>query len=285
MLVIIAEKPAITAQPKSVTAPMGKYVSVEVGAIGVGLTYQWQYLAPTGTAWADILTDDYDGANDWELVMPAMWHHNGYFYRCKVTDSAGNMVISEPAVLVMNSPLAIDAQPKDVTANVGDTAKFTVAARGMGLSYQWQYKLPYRKDWADAALTGNKTATLSVPVEAEYYEYSYRCVITDADGNTVTSSAAVLTIKPVITGQPQNVTASVGDIAEFRVCVMGAGLTCQWQYMAPDNWKWEKTSADRKATMLSIPVTPGRDGYQYRCRIEDEHGEVVYTNTAVLTVK
>ncbi|MBQ6831899.1 MAG: hypothetical protein IJO28_04615 [Oscillospiraceae bacterium] len=44
-------------------------------------------------------------------------------------------------------------------------------------------------------ITGNKTATLSVPVTAARNNYQYRCVITDKYGNVVGSKAATLKVK------------------------------------------------------------------------------------------
>ena len=35
-------------------------------------------------------------------------------------------------------PITIISQPSDFTGQVGETARFTVAAEGEGLSYQWQ---------------------------------------------------------------------------------------------------------------------------------------------------
>ena len=43
--------------------------------------------------------------------------------------------------------------------------------------------------------TGCKTATLSIEATAGRNGYQYRCVITDATGATVNSSAATLTVK------------------------------------------------------------------------------------------
>ncbi|MBQ6076333.1 MAG: hypothetical protein IJK86_09335, partial [Lachnospiraceae bacterium] len=88
----------------------------------------------------------------------------------------------------------ITAQPKSVTAAAGATAKFTVTATGAGLKYQWQYKYP-DGSWTNSGYSSAKTATLSVPVQARYNGILYRCVITDANGKTVTSNNAKLTVR------------------------------------------------------------------------------------------
>ena len=54
-------------------------------------------------------------------------------------------------------------QPKNVMANVGDTATFKVVATGEGLTYQWQWRKNASSTWAATTVNGNKTATLKVP--------------------------------------------------------------------------------------------------------------------------
>ena len=88
---------------------------------------------------------------------------------------------------------SITAQPANKSGIVGSTARFTVAASGVGLSYQWQYKAP-GYSWKNNTIPGCKTDTLPL-VAYDYRDgYQYRCIIKDTAGNTVTSAAAALTI-------------------------------------------------------------------------------------------
>ena len=52
-----------------------------------------------------------------------------------------------------------------------------------------------------------------------YDDLKVRVVITDGNGNSVTSDTVTVTLKkaPVITSQPTAVTGKIGDAAEFRV--------------------------------------------------------------------
>ena len=77
---------------------------------------------------------------------------------------------------------------------VGETARFTVAAEGEGLTYRWQYQKAGKTGWFDSGLQGHDAATLVVPVIAARGGQSYRCVVTNAAGASVTSDAASLTI-------------------------------------------------------------------------------------------
>ena len=89
---------------------------------------------------------------------------------------------------------AITGQPKNTSAAAGGTAKFTVTATGAGLKYQWQYQYP-GESWKNSGYASAKTAVLSVPALSKYNGLKYRCVVTDANGKTVTSSAATLTVR------------------------------------------------------------------------------------------
>ena len=116
---------------------------------------------------------------------------NGYQYRCIITDRYGNTVTSDAATLTAMTQLAIIKQPEDVTANPGETVRFSVEAQGDGLTYQWQFN--GGTGWKNSTMTGCRTAAMSVLVNAGRNGYQYRCVITDRYGNTVTSDAAMLT--------------------------------------------------------------------------------------------
>ena len=88
----------------------------------------------------------------------------------------------------------ISTQPKSVSAAIGTTAKFTVAATGGGLKYQWQVSTD-GSTWKNSSATGYNTKTISLKATASKNGYRYRCVITDANGSKMTSTAAKLTVK------------------------------------------------------------------------------------------
>ena len=71
-------------------------------------------------------------------------------------------------------------------------SKFTVAAAGSGLKYQWQYSKNKGKTWTN--LSGKTSATLSVTVSKTNNGYLYRCIVKNTKGS-VTSTAAKLTMQ------------------------------------------------------------------------------------------
>ncbi|MCD7922028.1 MAG: immunoglobulin domain-containing protein, partial [Clostridiales bacterium] len=182
---------AITLQPSDYTGEEGSTATFTVEADGTGLTYQWQYKSPGGTMWHD---SGMTGAATATLSVPITAARDGQQYRCIVTDENGNSATSDAATLTVSdgSSLRITLQPSDYTGEEGSTATFTVEADGTGLTYQWQYKSPGGTMWHDSGMEGADTAALSVPITAARDGQQYRCVVTDADGNTVTSDAAAL---------------------------------------------------------------------------------------------
>ena len=117
--------------------------------------------------------------------------------RCKITDSKGKTVYSEPVCII--EPLRIAAHPLDVYCNAGDTVTFEVEVSGgtKPYIYQWQYAYDdgtgawsnfTEEGWAQGYFTD--TLTLYVTGQDFTYNYRYRCVITDALGDVVTSLEA-----------------------------------------------------------------------------------------------
>ena len=270
----------ITAQPTNQSGSNGNTVKFTVAASGEGLAYQWQYLAPGGS-WAN---SPATGANTATLSVPVTADRNGFQYRCNVSDKYGNKATTNAATLTVAS-LKITTQPTSQSGSNGNTVKFTVAASGDGLAYQWQYKTP-TGSWANSPATGNTTATLSVPATTDRNGYQYRCIVSDKSGSKVTSNAATLTVASLkITSQPSSQSSASGNTVKFSVVASGDGLAYQWQYKAPGGSWMNSPAAGNTTASLSVPATTDRNGFQYRCVISDKYGNKVTSNAASLSLK
>ena len=213
--------------------------------------------------------------------MAATTAKHGYQYRCRITDVAGNKLYSKTVTL---NVLGIKTQPVNKNVVAGKTAKFTVAATGSSIKYQWQYRTSSSGSWKNASATGSKTKTLSVAATTAKHGYQYRCKITDSAGNTVYTKTVNLYVLGIKT-QPTNKTVKAGATAKFTVAATGKGLTYQWQYKAPSgSWKNVSSAAGKKAA-YSLTAQKKHNGYQYRCKITDSAGNVLYSKTVKLTVK
>ena len=275
----------IEQQPSSQKGIAGENAVFTVKAAGDALKYQWQYKAPSATTWTKTTAT---GATTASLTIEVTAAKKGYQYRCVITDKYGKSINSDPATLQIPVDLKITAQPADKTVADGTIAKFTVKAEGDGLKYQWQYRASSSGTWSNTSATGATTATLSVSATTAKNGYQYRCIIKDQYGNSVTSSAATMTL-PVelkITAQPANKTVTAGTEAKFTVKAIGNGLKYQWYYRASSTASWTKTTATGATTAtLTIPGTASRNGYQYCCEITDQSGDKVTSNAVKLTVQ
>jgi hypothetical protein len=149
-------------------------------------SYQWkQYDAAEG-AWFDL--EDETGAT--LTISEVTVEQNGAKYVCVVTDGSGSVTSGEAVLAVAAAPAVIfeiTEQPVDYEGEIGDEVSFTVAATGEGLSYQWQYSSDGGATWKASGLPGNATATLTTQLTETRLVYRFRCVVTDANGGTVTS--------------------------------------------------------------------------------------------------
>ncbi len=286
----VPEQVKITQHPVNVTTAAGNTAKFTVAASGTNLTYQWQWSPDSGRTWKDS-TSATTGYRSATLQVEATEKRNGYQYRCVVSDGYSSATSDFATLTVTVTKPEITTQPQNVTTAVGNTAKFTVAASGTGLTYQWQWSADNGKTWKDSssATTGYRSATLQVTATTARNGYQYRCKVSNSAG-TVTSYTAILTVtvtKPVITTQPKNVTTAVGNTAKFTVAASGTGLTYQWQWSADNGKTWkDSTSATtgyRSAT-LQVTATTARNGYQYRCKVSNSAGTVI-SDTAALNVK
>ena len=273
--------PKITQQPVSYKAT-GNTATFSVTATGNIAAYQWQYRTSSRATWVNTSAS---GAKTATLNVSVTASKNGYQYRCIITDQVGLKAFSDAATLTV-SDLLISAQPANQYLPAGKTAKFTVKATGTGLSYQWQYRASAKGSWKNTTATGNKTATLSVPATATRNGYQYRCKVTDQEGSVVYSNAATLKVVTLkVTTQPANEYLPAGKTAKFTVKASGTELKYQWQYRTSSSGSWKNASAaGNKTATLSVPATATRNGYQYRCKITDQYGNVIYSNAATLKI-
>ena len=277
-LTVIA-KPTITAQPAAASVAAGQTATFSVSASGTGLTYQWYYKKSGETTWNACKNN---GASA-SYTVTAEARHNGYSYRCKVSNSAGSVTSSAATLTVIAKP-TITAQPAAASVAAGQTATFSVSASGTGLTYQWYYKKSGETTW-NACKNNGASASYTVTAEARHNGYSYRCKVSNAAGS-VTSSAATLTVltKPAITAQPSSATVTKGSTATFTVSASGTGLTYQWYYKKPGETAWNACSNNAASASYSVVTAARHNGYSYRCVITNAAGSVT-SSTATLTVE
>ncbi len=178
------------------------------------------------------------------------------------------------------SSVVITTQPENYVGKLNSVAAFIVAAEGDGLTYQWQYSDDNGATWTDSSV---KKAVYSTKLTENRDGRMVRCIVTNADGVSVSSESAVMQITALsITAQPQNYVGKVNSVAKFTVVAEGKGLTYQWQYSDDGGATWTDSSV--KKAVYTTRLTNSRDDRMVRCVVTDADGNVVFSESAVMQI-
>ena len=267
----------------------GTSVTFHIEAVGDGtVSYQWQYKLAGSSTWkspaqASAKTADYTFA-----LKPS---YDNIEVHCIVTDQTGNTVVSETRTA---NVFAVTGQPVSVETTEGQTVNFDVSAIGQELSYQWYFKRP-GGSWKKATVGSAYTESLAITGSAANNGTSYRCVVRDSEGNSITSSAATLTVQSAIeiTGISDDYYGTNGTKASFHIDASAANgaLTYQWQYKTAGSTKWKTPGqASAKSADYSFKLSPSYDNIEVRCVLSDGAGhsktsEVRKANVFAITVQ
>ena len=87
----------------------------------------------------------------------------------------------------------ITKQPDDVNdAEIGQKYQISVIAEGESLSYRWKISTDGGQTFVNTGAKGYATPNLTITVSDKYDGYQYYCMITDANGNTLSSDIATV---------------------------------------------------------------------------------------------
>ncbi|HYE62680.1 MAG TPA: immunoglobulin domain-containing protein [Phycisphaerales bacterium] len=233
---------AITSQPASQTACFGGSVTFTVVAGGSpSPSYQWR----KGQG-------NIAGATGPSLTIDPVQQSSAATYSCIVSNSCGS-VTSDGATLTVQLPPSVVNQPSPQTVCVGQP--LTVSVLGAGSpspTYQW------RKGGNN--LSGQTSATLSIPSVSAGDQGSYDCVLTNACDST-TSQSVFVTVNsaPQFISGPVSQEGCVGASAVFSVSVSGSPVpTLQWRFNGSE------LTGETGTTLTVSPITPGSQG-SYDC--------------------
>lgn len=279
--------------------------------------FKWQ--VNKGTGWEDI-----SGATDKNYTFTASSENVGWKYRRvswgfligAFNRGEANIYVefTTPELSITFIP-KITVQPQGLTIHEKDTTEQLLSVTAENAeSYQWQKKAG--DVFAD--IEGQTSSTLKVgPQDAG----TYRCVVSNAYGETVSEEATVTMHPAPSCGTLSPVKATLGTKAEFGVSfsnVSGDGsVQIKWQYSTDDGATWvDVVSTDPSdnismfyiaiefgykpigspgattiissridgATMTINKTTADMDGWKVRCVLTDAVG-VYYSNTVELSVE
>lgn len=236
-----------------------------------------------------LVTDDDGGENrnfriEYHLLAGRTYYLNVWNYSGGMAEFTLHLTMKNEEASV---PKIIE-EPEDTSVVSGKSFTYTVKATGENLQYQWQYSTDMGSSWINSTSSSAKTATFRSVAKDSWNHRLYRCLITDAAGNTLTSAEAMLVVFPLpkITSQPTDTTVAPGKYFTFSVSTEGEGLTYQWQYSKNNGSSWvSSTMSAAKTETYKTKANLEWDGRLYRCKITDEYGNTVISDTATLHVK
>ncbi|MBP1770990.1 MAG: hypothetical protein H6P99_153 [Holophagaceae bacterium] len=259
----------ILTQPASQTVVLGQAVDFTVEAVGkpAHLHYQWRK--------DGVRLDAHTATYHIAATTPA----SAGSYTVTVSNPTGH-VTSARAVLTLNAPPVIQAQPASLTVVQGGTATFSVSASGSGtLGYQW------RKGGNPVA--GATAANLTLASVTAGDAGAYDVVVTNALNGTVTATTSLaatlqVNVPPTITSQPLSQTVDLGGGATFAVAATTNGGTLSYQ--------WRKDGQPLAGATLdtfTLAAVAGTDAGTYDAVVSNSLNGTTTTATslgAVLTV-
>lgn len=216
--------PTIVTQPTNVTVPAGDTVIFYSLASGARLlTYQWWFKGFR-----------LPGRTGSSLTLTNVQVTNAGLYSVVVTNSYGS-VTSSPAMLTVTQPPTITSQPTNLAVYIGSNATFRVTATGGApLAYQWRFH--------GTNLLGRTSSVLALERVQVTNSGPYSVIVSNA-GGVVTSSNAILTVRPLPNCVPPP-----------------AGLVSWWRAEgdSTDNW------GTNNGTSFGTTFAPGNVGQAFK---------------------
>ncbi|NWO25484.1 immunoglobulin domain-containing protein [Peptostreptococcaceae bacterium oral taxon 081] len=262
----------ITKQPKDAYGNVGGFVTLEVQVEG-GIQpykYQWEECKFTSPLYSNSTAE---GNTTNILKVPIL--EDAYVYKCTITDEVRRSVTTRVAkVAKIDIPFRFVEQPRNQQGKLGERVALEVKVEGgkAPYSYQWQYRKDGTVEYYNSTSEGNTASILKPPVENDIYYY--KCVITDASGEKITTYEAKVERKLEITKQPKDAYGKVGDRVTLEVQVDGGKkpYRYQWSYRGIGESSYKNSTSEGNATNVLRPPVE-HDYYWYVCDIMDANGE------------
>ena len=186
--------------------------------------------------------------------------------------------------------IGISSQPVNATAKENSNAVFSVEATGSNLTYQWQLAYAGSDNWQNvpASFAGGKTDTLTVTATKGRNGYKFRCIVKDDKNNSVTSSAATLTVEAanqplkILSLTADKMTADSGDRITITANVTGGAGGYTYKFIINDttNDSWYKLQ-DYKGTNSIVWKATSAGTKRIMVDVKDKAGNKVAANISI----
>jgi len=189
------------------------------------------------------------------------------------THQAANYWVDVVFKATSSTAPSISSQPASKTVAVGQTASFSVTAKGTApLSYQWQKN--------GATIGGATSSSYTTPATTSTDNGALFAVVVSNGVGEVISSSATLTVNsaPSIATQPVSRTVTAGQTATFAATATGD---------APLFYQWSKNGTPISGATSASYTTPAEttadNGAQFTVAVSNAAGSVT-SSAAILTV-
>ncbi|HEX5221480.1 MAG TPA: immunoglobulin domain-containing protein [Verrucomicrobiae bacterium] len=256
--------PFVSSPPSSQTVVAGTSVMFSVVAGGTQpLSYQWRKGGLPLT-----------GQTSVSLGLLGVTTNDAGSYDVVVTNVAGAVTSTPPAILTVNVPPTITVVPQSRTVTANTSVALTVTAVGTTpLSYQW------RKD--GVFMPGQTSSTLQFLNVTTNDAGAYDVIVSNVAGAVTSAPPATLTVNvpPFFTTVPQSRTVTENSSVALTA---GAGGT------APLSYQWRKEGLPingQTGTTLSFASVTMADAGSYDIVVTNVAGSITSAPPAVLIVE
>jgi len=238
---------AITVNPTDTKLYTGQSGSLNVGATGDGpISYQWQKW--NGSSWSYV-----SGATSARLTFSAASTGNAGLYRCAIKNSVSSQVSATATVTVLES-VKITQSPASLTVAEGSSAKFTVAASGDNLQYEWT---------KDGQVISGNSSSLTFAAARSTDAATYGCRVFNA-GSSVRCSSFTLAVQSQVSISQQPVSATGYEDGSVTLAVAHTGDSST-------SVKWYRNGvlvASGKQSLTLSPLSMS-DAGSYQCEVSN----------------
>ena len=319
----LGDVPVFTSPTEDVSRVVesNEYMTLTVEVVGTPApALQWQVSRDGGKTWENI-----EGATKatYQALLPLSLH--GAKFRCAATNKDGTTYSHTftayycPAYLRgAASPMRgngefIQGEIATITAGLYDNSTWypVSSLTGVTAEYRWKYcrnVMPTEEEWAAIPPAG-ESYPITITDEMDYQSVCFHVTLTYPD-NTVKTVTGYwrlnVCVTPVVTEQPQSVSAAAGDSVTFSAKLIDQYLNTleyQWQSSTDGGQSWTdiegaggKSTADswNYTPSYTIPsVTAAQSGQLFRCVLWNTNNHTgsdrvstppVYSEPATLTV-
>ena len=187
---------SITAQPSNPTANEGATASFSISTTSSSgsPTYQWERSDDNGSNYVPV-----SGATNASYTTPTLVHANDDEdrYRCVVSlVGAAASITSNHGLLTVLRVISISQQPVNTGVIEGQTATLSITAAITSdiIAYQWQKSVDAAANWTNVNGANSSSYTTPATTFPTTPSEQFRCVLSNSEATTVTSTAATVTV-------------------------------------------------------------------------------------------